>query len=83
MLALDATSLGQFMISRPLVGGAITGWLLGDPVLGLEVGAVLELFHIAGLPAGGSRVPEAGPASVAAVAVAASSGGATAPGVAE
>ncbi len=80
MLALDATSLGQFMISRPLVGGAITGWLLGDPVLGLEVGAVLELFHIAGLPAGGSRVPEAGPASVAAVAVAASSGGA--PGLA-
>ena len=76
VLALDATSLGQFMVSRPLVGGALAGWLLGDPVLGLEVGAILELFHIGVMPAGGSQVPEAGPASVAAVAVAASLGGA-------
>lgn len=76
MLALDATALGQFMVSRPLVGGTLAGWALGDPVMGLEVGAALELFHIAGMPAGGSRVPEAGPASVAAVAVAVSLGGA-------
>lgn len=79
VLALDATSLGQFMVSRPLVGGALTGWLLGDPVLGLEVGAILELFHIGGMPAGGTRVPETGPASVASVAVAVSLGGA--PGI--
>ena len=39
------------MISRPLVAGALTGWLLGDPVTGLEVGAMLELFHLAGMPA--------------------------------
>jgi mannose/fructose/N-acetylgalactosamine-specific phosphotransferase system component IIC len=80
VLALDATSLGQFMISRPLVGGALTGWFLGDPLLGLEVGALLEIFHIAGMPAGGSRVPETGPAAVAAVAVAVATGGA--PGLA-
>lgn len=26
-LALDATSVGQFMLSRPLVAGALTGWM--------------------------------------------------------
>ena len=75
LLALDATSVGQFMVSRPLVSGTLAGWWLGDPALGLEIGAILELFHLAGVPAGGSRVPESGPASVVAVAVAMSFGG--------
>lgn len=75
LLALDATSVGQFMISRPLVAGTLAGWWLGDPGLGLEIGAILELFYIAGVPAGGSRVPETGSASVVAVAVAVSAGG--------
>ena len=75
LLALDATSVGQFMVSRPLVAGTLAGWWLGDPTLGLEVGAILELFQLAGVPAGGSRVPESGPASVVAVAVAMSAGG--------
>ena len=75
LLALDATSVGQFMVSRPLVAGTLAGWWLGDPALGLEMGAVFELFHVAGVPAGGSRVPESGPASVVAVAVAMSAGG--------
>ena len=75
LLALDATSVGQFMVSRPLVAGTLAGWWLGDPSLGLEIGAILELFHLAGVPAGGSRVPEAGPGSVVAVAIAMSAGG--------
>ena len=75
LLALDATSVGQFMVSRPLVAGTLAGWWLGDPTLGLEVGAILELFHLAGVPAGGSRVPESGPASVVAVTVAMSAAG--------
>ena len=75
LLALDATSVGQFMVSRPLVAGTLAGWWLGDPTLGLEVGAILELFQLAGVPAGGTRVPESGPASVVAVAVALSAGG--------
>ena len=75
LLALDATSVGQFMVSRPLVAGTLTGWVLGDPALGLELGAIFELFHVAGVPAGGSRVSETGPASVVAVAVALSAGG--------
>jgi mannose/fructose/N-acetylgalactosamine-specific phosphotransferase system component IIC len=63
------------MISRPLVAGTLAGWWLGDPAVGLEVGAILELFQIAGVPAGGSRVPESGPATVVAAAVAISAGG--------
>ena len=57
------------MVSRPLIAGTLAGWWLGDPALGLEIGAIFELFHLAGVPAGGSRVPESGPASVVAVAV--------------
>ncbi len=75
LLALDATSVGQFMVSRPLVAGTLAGWWLGDPALGLEIGVILELFHLAGVPAGGTRVPETGPSSVVAVAVAMSAGG--------
>ena len=75
LLALDATSVGQFMVSRPIITGTLTGWWLGNPALGLEIGAILELFHLAGVPAGGSRVPESGPASVVAVAVAMRAGG--------
>lgn len=63
------------MVSRPLIASTLTGWWLGDPALGLEIGAILELFHLAGVPAGGSHVPESGPASVVAVAVAMSAGG--------
>ena len=75
LLALDATSVGQFMVSRPLVAGALAGWWLGDLAVGLEIGAILELFHLSGVPAGGTRVPESGPASVVAVAVSISAGG--------
>ena len=43
VLALDGTSVGQFMLSRPVVAGALTGWMLGDPALGLLIGTLLEL----------------------------------------
>ena len=75
VLALDATAFGQFMISRPLVAATLAGGLLGEPALGIQLGTILELFHLAGVPSGGSRVPEAGPASVVAVALAATTSG--------
>lgn len=71
VLALDATSVGQFMVSRPLVAGAFTGWALGDPSLGLLVGVVLELYLLVSFPSGGSRFPEGATATVVAVASAA------------
>ena len=69
-LALDATSVGQFMLSRPLVAGALTGWMLGDPALGLLIGTVLELYLLVSFPSGGARFPEGTTATVVAVATA-------------
>jgi mannose/fructose/N-acetylgalactosamine-specific phosphotransferase system component IIC len=67
-LALDGTSVGQFMVSRPLVAGALAGWLLGDPVTGVAVGAVLETYLLVSFPSGGARFPEGATAAVVAVA---------------
>lgn len=75
VVALDTTSVGQFMLSRPLVAGVLAGAVLGDPAEGLLVGGVLEVLHIMIFPIGGGRFPEAGPASIVAVAAAAAVGG--------
>ena len=69
LLALDGTSVGQFMVSRPLVAGALVGWLLGDPATGVAVGAILELYLLVSFPTGGSRFPEGATATVVAVAL--------------
>lgn len=76
LLALDGTSVGQFMLSRPLVAGALVGWAVGEPALGLVVGAVLEFYLLVSFPTGGSRFPEGATAAVVAVASAAGSEGA-------
>jgi mannose/fructose/N-acetylgalactosamine-specific phosphotransferase system component IIC len=56
-LAADATALAQILISQPLVGGALTGLIWGEPVLCTKVGAILQLFALARPPVGG-RTPE-------------------------
>jgi PTS system mannose-specific IIC component len=68
-LALDGTSVGQFMVSRPLVACTLAGWAVGAPALGAALGAVLEALHIAVLPVGAARYPEGAPAAVAAAGV--------------
>src|SRR5690606_26006155 len=65
-MAVDGTSVGQFMVSRPLVAATLAGGVAGDPVAGLAVGLMLELFHLAVLPVGAARFPESGPAAVVA-----------------
>lgn len=67
--ALDATSLGQFMLSRPLVAAALAGWVVGAPAQGIAVGVVLEALHLGVLPVGAARYPEPGPPAVAAASV--------------
>lgn len=66
MLALDATSVGQFMVSRPLIAAGVAGIVAGNPEGGIVIGVLLEALHLAVLPVGASRYPEAGPAAVAA-----------------
>lgn len=84
LLALDGTSAGQIMVSRPLVAGVVAGWILGDPALGVFVGAVLEIYLLVSFPSGGARFPEGAPATVVAVASAAAvdASGAVALGIA-
>lgn len=70
LLGLDGTAVGQFMASRPLVAGALAGWLMGDAALGVAIGAVLELYLLVSFPTGGARFPEGATATVIAVACA-------------
>jgi len=67
IIGLDTTSFPQAMISRPLVAGALAGWMAGIPAEGAMLGAVLEAFHLAILPIGASKYPESGTATAAAV----------------
>jgi len=65
LVAVDGTSFGQFMISRPFVAATIAGWIVGAPEQGATIGIVLEAFQLTVLPVGAARYPEGGPAAVA------------------
>jgi len=71
LLGLDATAVGQFMASRPIVSGVLAGWVLGDAGLGIAIGVILELYLLVSFPTGGARFPEGSTATVVAVAAAA------------
>lgn len=58
LTGLDRVALVQAMISRPLVAGPLTGWLLGSPLVGLEVGMLLELLWLGRLPVGAAIPPD-------------------------
>jgi PTS system mannose-specific IIC component len=58
LTGLDRVALVQAMISRPLVAAPLTGWLLGNPMLGLEVGMLLELLWLGRLPVGAAIPPD-------------------------
>jgi mannose/fructose/N-acetylgalactosamine-specific phosphotransferase system component IIC len=73
LVAVDGTSFGQFMISRPLVAATLAGFLVGDPFHGAVIGLILEVFHLTVLPVGAAKYPEGGPAAVVGGAVYATS----------
>ena len=66
VVGLDQASVPQVMLSRPLVAGMLGGLAVGQPLAGLAIGAVLELFALETLPVGGARYSDWGPGSVAA-----------------
>ncbi len=66
---VDLVTFPQAMTARPLVAALVGGWLLGHPMSGLLVGAVLELFALETLPVGAARYPDWGPPAVAAGAI--------------
>ena len=55
-LLLDRTAAFQTMVSRPLVAAPLIGWVLGNPLMGLAIGVVLEIIFI-GDPPVGSHIP--------------------------
>ncbi len=69
---VDRTAAVQSMVSRPLVTGAVAGWILGRPEAGLLVGALLEFFWLYELPVGAAVPPDEAGAGLAAAVVAAS-----------
>jgi len=70
LVAVDNVSFVQSMVSRPLAAGILAGFVVGDPLLGAQVGGILEIFFLVAVPAGGGRMPEGGTATVVAVAAA-------------
>ncbi len=55
---LDRTAAFQLMISRPIVCAPLTGWVIGEPMIGLQVGALVELLWLGRLPVGAAVPPD-------------------------
>ena len=55
---LDRIAAFQFMFSRPIVAGPLTGLVLGEPLIGLQVGMLVELLWLGRLPVGASIPPD-------------------------
>lgn len=81
IIGLDRTAVGQCMISQPIVVGPLTGWILGDPIAGIVIGAVLELIWVLDMPVGTFVPADATISTVSATAIAAlgNTGGAPLP----
>ncbi|MEW6556342.1 MAG: PTS sugar transporter subunit IIC [Elusimicrobiota bacterium] len=69
LLSLDATVIGQFMVSRPIVAGPVIGWFCGDIKTGLLVGVLIELLWIGVVPVGVGVPPDSTIVSIVATAL--------------
>ncbi len=58
LCGLDRTAAFQVMISRPLVAGPLVAWVLGEPLIGLQLGMLVELLWLARLPVGAAIPPD-------------------------
>lgn len=67
IVGVDDASFPQAMVSRPLPAATLAGLLLGQPLEGAVIGALLEAFSLTTLPVGAARYPEVGTAAVAAM----------------
>src|SRR5262245_57031179 len=74
IVGVDLVSFPQAMLNRPIVAGAVTGFLIGDLESGLRIGMLLECFALDVIPIGATRYPDYGPASVVGTAVASFAG---------
>lgn len=58
LCGLDRTAILQLMISRPIVAAPLVAWLLGEPMVGLQIGMMVELLWLARLPVGAAIPPD-------------------------
>ncbi len=55
---LDRVAILQMMISRPIVAAPLTALFLGEPLVGLQIGVMVELLWLARLPVGAAVPPD-------------------------
>jgi PTS system mannose-specific IIC component len=70
LAGLDRTAVMQFMVSRPIVAAPATGFLLGAPWVGMQVGVLIELLWLGRLPLGAAIPPDDTQIAVAGTALA-------------
>jgi PTS system mannose-specific IIC component len=71
VLSLDSVTVGQGMLSRPLVGATLAGAVCGAMWPAAVAGVFLEAIALETLPVGASRYPDWAPAGIVAGAIAA------------
>lgn len=54
MPGLGGTSIGNYTLGRPLIGGLVCGLILGDVASGIMVGAAMQVVYIALVTPGGT-----------------------------
>jgi PTS system mannose-specific IIC component len=64
---LDRTALAQTFLCRPVVCGALCGFIMGEYSAGLVIGSVMELLWLMRLPVGATVAPDDTQATIAAV----------------
>jgi len=52
VISLDFTACGPFMVSQPLVCGPLFGWLMGQTVVGVIIGGIIQLLWMDLSPVG-------------------------------
>ena len=55
---LDRVAILQIMISRPIVAAPLTAFVLGEPLVGLQIGMMVELLWLGRLPVGATVPPD-------------------------
>lgn len=58
LCGLDRIAVFQILISRPIVAAPLTGIFLGEPLIGLQIGVMVELLWLARLPVGAAVPPD-------------------------
>jgi len=58
LISIDRAAAFQIMVSRPVVTAPLIGMILGDVMMGIKAGLIIELLWIGALPVGASVPPD-------------------------